>query len=79
MATRTTFLQTLEANGITEAHGVRAHIAREQHTSRTPQQRDVSRAMPRGMNNFDAAGDGQYFPITQRLVDGSFDRSDGRF
>jgi hypothetical protein len=27
--------------------------------------------MPRGMNNFDAAGDGQYFPISQRLVDGN--------
>jgi hypothetical protein len=23
------------------------------------------------MNNFDAAGDGQYFPITQRLVNGN--------
>ena len=33
---RTTFLQTLEADGITEAHEVRAHIAREQHSSRAP-------------------------------------------
>jgi hypothetical protein len=34
---RTTFLQTLEANGITKAHDVHAHITREQHSSRTPQ------------------------------------------
>jgi hypothetical protein len=34
-------------DGITEDHEVRAHIAREQHTSRAPQQRDVSCAMPR--------------------------------
>jgi len=33
---RTAFLQTFEANGITEAHEIRARIAREQHSSRTP-------------------------------------------
>src|SRR5215475_7820419 len=68
---RTTFLQTLEADGITEAHEVRAHIAREQHSSRMPQQRDLSRAMPRSMNDFDPASDEQYFPSGQRLVDGN--------
>jgi hypothetical protein len=69
--TRTTLIQVLEADWITEAHEVRAHIAREQHASRSPQQRNVSRAMPRGMNNFDAAGDGQYFPVSQGLIDGN--------
>jgi hypothetical protein len=44
----TTFLQIFEADGITEAHEVRAHIAREQHSSWTPQQRNLSRAMPSG-------------------------------
>ena len=34
---RTTFLQTLEADGITEAHDVHAHVAHEQDSSRTPQ------------------------------------------
>ena len=43
---RTTFRQTLEADGITEAHDVHAHIAREQHSSRTPQQRDLSAQCP---------------------------------
>jgi hypothetical protein len=67
---RTTFLQILEADGITEAHEVHVHIARKQHSPRTPQQRHMSRAVPGGVNYFDAAGDGQYFPIGQRLVDG---------
>jgi hypothetical protein len=74
---RATCLQILEADGITEAHQVRAHIAGEQHPSWTPQQRDVSLAMPRGMNNFDAASDGQYFSITQRLVAIGCSRSSG--
>jgi hypothetical protein len=39
-----TVLQTLEVDGITEAHDVHAHIARERHSSRMPQQRDLSRA-----------------------------------
>src|SRR6516162_2406547 len=64
-------LQILEADGITEAHEVRAHIARKQHASRMPQQHDLSRAMPRSMDDFDTASDGQYFPISQRLVDGN--------
>jgi hypothetical protein len=34
---RTTFLQTLEADWIAETHDVHTHIAREQHSSRTPQ------------------------------------------
>src|SRR5215469_3168899 len=55
----TTILQTLEAERITEAHDVHAHIAREQHSSRAPQQRDLSRAMPRTVNHFDAASEGQ--------------------
>jgi hypothetical protein len=64
-------MQALEQiHSTLKAHDVHAHIAREQHSSRTPQQRDLSRAMPRSMNNFDAPGDGQYFPISQRLVDG---------
>src|SRR5579872_2098603 len=67
---RTTFLQTLEADGVTEAHDVHAHIARKQHLSRPPQQRDLSRAMSGTMNNLDAAGDGQCFPGDQSLVDG---------
>lgn len=60
----------LEADRITEAHEVRAHVAREQHASRMPQQRDLSRAMRRSMNNFEAAGDWQCFARRQRLVDG---------
>jgi hypothetical protein len=56
-----TFLQILEADGITEAHKVRAYIAREQHSSRTPQQRDLPRAMPGSMNDFESASDRQYF------------------
>ena len=55
---RTTFIQILEADGISETHEVHAHIAREQHPSRTPQQRDLSCAMPRSVNNFEAARDG---------------------
>ena len=35
------------------------------------EQHDLSRAMPRSMNNLDAAGDGQYFPRGQRLVNGN--------
>ncbi len=58
----TAFLQALEADGITKAHDVHAHVAREQHSSRTPQQRDLSGAMARSMDNFDAASNGQYFP-----------------
>jgi hypothetical protein len=58
-------------NGITEAHEVRARIACEQHSSRAPQQRDLSRAMPGNMNDFDTASDGQYFSSGQRLVDGN--------
>jgi hypothetical protein len=38
----TTFLQILEANGITKAYEVRAVIACEQHSSWTPQERDLS-------------------------------------
>jgi len=38
---RTTLVQILEADGVTEAHEVHAHIAGEQHSSRTPQQRDL--------------------------------------
>jgi hypothetical protein len=34
---RATLLQTLEADGVTEAHDIHAHIVREQHSSRTPQ------------------------------------------
>src|SRR5215469_17282878 len=67
----TTFLQVLEANGIAEAHDVRAHISREQHSSRTPQQRDLSGAMPGDMNYFEASRDRQYIPRGQRLVDGN--------
>src|SRR5215469_14234480 len=67
----TTFLQILEANGITKAHDVRAHISREQHSSRTPQQRDLSGAMPGDMNYLEAACDRQGFPWGQRLVDGN--------
>ena len=59
---RATFIQILEADGIGEAHQVHAHIAREQHASRTPQQRDLSVTMPRNMDDFDAAGDGLVFP-----------------
>ena len=66
---RATFIQILEADGIGEAHQVHAHIAREQHASRTPQQRNLSRTVSRNMNDFDAAGDGQYFLRGQRLVD----------
>ena len=58
----TAFLQTLETDGITKAHDVHANVAREQHSSRTPQQRDLSGAMTRSMNNFNAPSDGQYFP-----------------
>ena len=65
---RTTLIQALEADGITEAHEVRAHIACEQHASRTPQQCDLSRAMPRSMNDLEAASNGKYFPICQRLI-----------
>ena len=68
---RTPFLQTLEADGIAKTHEVRAYIAREQHSSRTPQQGDVSRAMPRSMDNLDAARDRQYFTSGQRLVYGN--------
>ena len=67
----TTFLQVFEANGITEAYDVRAHISGEQHSSRTPQQRDLSGAMPGDMNYFEAACDRQYFSWGQRLVDGN--------
>jgi len=59
------------ADGITEAHDVHAHIAREQRSSRTPQQRDLSRAMPGSVNGSDAASDGQYCPRGQRLDDGN--------
>jgi len=58
----TAVLQTLEADGITKAHDVHAHVAREQHSSRTPQQCDLSGAMTRSVNHFDATSDGQYFP-----------------
>ena len=58
----TAFLQTLEADGITQAHDIHAHVAHEQHSSLTPKQRDLSGAMARSMNNFDAASNGQYFP-----------------
>jgi hypothetical protein len=58
----TAFIQILEAAGISKAHEVHAHIAREQHASRTPQQRDLSRTVSRNMDEFDAAGDGQYSP-----------------
>jgi hypothetical protein len=68
---RTTFLQTLEADGITEAHDVHAYVTREQHSSWTPQQRDLSRAMSRSMNHFEAASDGKYFASSQGLVDGN--------
>src|SRR5215471_7008813 len=34
-----------------------------------PQQRNLSRTMPGSRNNLDAAGDGQYFPSGQWLVD----------
>src|SRR5262249_2110681 len=51
---RTTFLQIFEADGIAEAHEVRAHIARKQHPSPMQQKRDLSRAMPGSMNDFDA-------------------------
>src|SRR5215469_11755081 len=67
----TTFLQVLEANGITETHDVCAHVSREQHSSRTPQQRNLSGAMPGNMNYFEATRDGQYFPRVQSLVDGN--------
>src|ERR1700756_5238707 len=60
-----TFLQVLEANGITEAHDVRAHISGEQHSSRAPQQRDLPGAMPGDMNYFEATCDGEYFPWGQ--------------
>ena len=33
---RTAFLQTLEADGVTETHDVHAHVSHEQHSSRTP-------------------------------------------
>ena len=46
MLAHTAFLRVLEADGITEAHDVRAHISREQHSSRMPQQRDLSGAVP---------------------------------
>ena len=58
----TAFLQTLEADGITKAHDVHAHVAREQYSSRTPQQCDLSSAMTRSVNYFDATSNGQYFP-----------------
>ena len=74
---RTTFLQILEADGISEAHEVHAHIAREQHSSRTPQQRDVSRAMPRSMNNFDAASDGQSSAVKGWSIETGSSRSSG--
>ena len=66
-----TFLQVLEANGITEAHDVRAHISCEQHSFRTPQQRDLSGAMPGDMNYVEATRDLQCFPWDQRLVYGN--------
>src|SRR6202008_149367 len=69
--TRTTIIQILKADGIAKAHDVHACIAREQHSSRTPQQRDLSCAMARRMNNLEASGDGQYFPRGQGLVDGN--------
>jgi hypothetical protein len=59
-----------KSDRITEAHKVRARIARKQHSSRMPQKRDLSGAMPRSMNNFDTAGDGHYVPSGQWLVDG---------
>ena len=52
----------LKADGITEAHSVHAHVARKQHSSRTPEQRDLSRAMPRSMNDFETTSDGQHLP-----------------
>ena len=34
---RTTVVQILEADGVTKAHEIHVHVAREQHSSRTPQ------------------------------------------
>jgi hypothetical protein len=57
---RTTFLQILEAGGITEAHKVRTHTAHERHSSRTrEQQRNLSPATPKSMDVFGAADDAQ--------------------
>ena len=67
----TAFLKILEADRITEAHDIRAHISRKEHSSRTPQQRDLSRAMPGDMNYFETNCDAQCFPWGQRLVDGN--------
>jgi hypothetical protein len=66
---RTTFLQVLEPDGITEAHEAGANFAGEQHSSRMPQKGDLSRAVPTNMNDFDAASDGQNLPCGQGLVD----------
>jgi hypothetical protein len=59
----TAFPQILESERITQTHDIHADIAREEHSSRTPQQRDVSGTMSRSMDHLNTAGDVQYFAI----------------
>jgi hypothetical protein len=59
----TTVFKVLEAERITEAHDVRADIAREHHSSRAPKQRDLAGAMPGSIDCFDATSNGQCFCI----------------
>lgn len=64
-----------EPGGIAESDEVHAHVAGEQHSSLTLQQRDLSCAMTKCMHNFEAACDGQHFPVSQRLIDSHRRRS----
>jgi hypothetical protein len=66
---RAAFAQILAADGITEPHNVRANVAGEQHASRTPQQCELSRAMPRSINDLEAASDRETAGLIRCFLD----------
>jgi hypothetical protein len=72
--TRSSHIYVFETKRITKSHDVHEHIGRKQHAARAPKQRDLSRAMPRSMNDIDASSDVQGFAVGQRLVNGDWDK-----